>query len=263
MVQVPHDTMWVRDYGPVFVQLGRSRRAVIDTGYHVIDRDNDDAVPVAAAAMWHVSIFHAPMTFEGGNLLSNGCGLCVTTTRVALQNFADEDAHDAMRDAFEQYFGAEETIFLEPLVGEATGHVDMFAAFTDPGTIVVGSYDPEVDPVNAEILDRNAARLAGVPLRGGFLHVVRIPMPPNKDGLWRTYTNIIFANSAVLVPIYDGVDYHLQNEALEGYRRLLPGWTLVPVDVSELIRSGGALHCIAANIPAPQPADIPLRRAAR
>jgi hypothetical protein len=139
-------------------------------------------------------------------------------------------------------------VFLEPLVGEQTGHVDMFATFVSSDVVVVGEYSPDADPLNAEILDRNAQRLAAVRTSRGPLRVLRIPMPPHTLDVWRTYTNVLFANGTLVVPTYPGIDPQGEAEALAIYKHLLPGWTVVGVDCNRLIEWGGAVHCVTRNL---------------
>jgi agmatine deiminase len=134
------------------------------------------------------------------------------------------------------------------MVGESTGHVDMFATFTSPDTIVVGQFNPHFDAVNAQILDRNAEQLAQVRTRRGRLYVERMAMPHHHDGIWRTYTNVVYANRVVLVPVYPETDPDGSREALSLYSRLLPERKVVGINAENLSALGGALHCVVMNM---------------
>jgi agmatine/peptidylarginine deiminase len=249
-VQVPHDTMWVRDYGPLVIKDRTGRRTVVDADYLQFGRPLDDAAPSLVASARRLDLVPLNVDLEGGNLLSNGQGLLLSTTVVLEANGAQGREVRDVEEFFRQFFGGE-VVFLEPLDGEATGHVDMFATFTSADTVVVGAYDFDTDPVNAALLDRNAARLARLRLRDGRrLRVVRIPMPQCDDGVWRTYTNVVMANGVLAVPVYPEADAKLDRAAVQTYRKLLPGWQVTPIDASEVIASGGALHCMTMNIPA-------------
>jgi agmatine/peptidylarginine deiminase len=249
-VEIPHETMWIRDYGPLFVRRDSDGQAVVvDADYERFSRPKDDNAPAVLASQFQLAAVRAPVSLEGGNLISNGRGLCLTTTTLLERNRERGCDEEHLRNLLRQFFGAGETVFLEPLSGEPTGHVDMFAVFTDPDTVVVGEYDPFVDPVNAAILDRNATRLSQVRGPDGRLHVVRIPMPPRQGENWRTYTNVVFANGMLLTPIYGHLDPQGERAATEIYRRLLPNWRVAGIDVSNLIANGGALHCISMNAP--------------
>jgi agmatine/peptidylarginine deiminase len=248
-LDVLHDTMWVRDYGPFSVRNRGGQPAIVDTHYlEDTDRANDDQVPAVMADRLGMDLIRAPIVLEGGNLLSNGEGLCITTVALLASNANRNLAEDRIQHMLHRYLGADQTVFLEPLMGEPTGHVDMFALFASPDTVVIGSYDPLDDPLNAAILDRNAACLEQVCTRRGRLRVIRVPMPTNADGVWRTYTNAIFANGVLLVPVYSDVDPALQDVALNTLQQTLPGWRIVPIDAKDAIPFGGALHCVSKTI---------------
>jgi len=255
--EMPHNTKWLRDYGPIFVRLQNNRRAAVDAEYPESGREDDDVAPAKLAGRFHADVLPVPIVFEGGNLLTNGRGLCLTTTAAIFRNSDQPDAETRVLNVFRDCFGSTQTVFLEPLMGEPTGHVDMFACFTAPGVVVVGSYSPASDPLNAAVLDRNADRLSGLPTSAGPLRVVRVPMPPHQDSNWRTYTNIVFANSVVLVPTYRGVDRAGREKALDIFARLMPGWKVIGIDSTSLIQGGGALRCISAGVPLAPPRAAP------
>jgi agmatine/peptidylarginine deiminase len=247
-VQVPFDTVWVRDYGPITVHLPDGSFRWMDGDYGQVERANDDAVPSAIAPQLGTSSVAIPLAVEGGNLLSNGGGLFLTTTAMLETNFARNYKEPEIAQLLRRHYGAEEVVFLEPLLAESTGHVDMFATFTSVDTVVVGEYSAESDPINADTLNRNAARLAGLQTSRGPLKVIRIPMPPVKAEIFRTYTNVLYANGTALVPIYPGLHRRGQAAALATYRQLLPDWSVVGIDCNELIMLGGAVHCISLNV---------------
>jgi hypothetical protein len=124
----------------------------------------------------------------------------------------------------------------------------MFATFTAPDTVVVGAYDRKYDPENAELLDRNASLLANTVFSNRPLKVVRIPMPSHENGIWRTYTNVIYANGILLVPVYSSYDASGRVRALNTFAKLLPRWKIFGIDSSRLIENDGALHCISMNL---------------
>ena len=248
-VEVPTDTVWIRDFGPIFVTRADGAVNVLDADYGKPDRGRDDGVPRAAARALKVPVVDTPLLLQGGNLLSNGRGLLVTTTTAVNRNiFYGYDTARLTR-FLGTYLGARQIVVLEPLEGEITGHADVFACFTSPDTILVGEYPASVDPLNAARLDRNAARLAAVETGGKKLRVIRVPMPTNEDGKWRTYTNVIFANGTLLMPSYPQVDPAVQRRAMGIFRRVLHGWKVVGVDAEALVAQEGGLRCITTHLP--------------
>lgn len=246
---VPTDTGWVRDFGPIFVRKAGGAIDAVDASYGGPKRRRDDKASRIIAEQFGAATTTTPLEWEGGNLLSNGQGLLVTTTQSINENIARGHDLDTVTGFLKEWFGATQVVVLEHLVGEPTAHVDVFACFTGPGTIVVGRYDASADPQNAAVLDRNAARLAEVRTRGGMLNVVRIPMPSNEDGAWRSFVNVVFANGTLLVPVYPDTGAAAAKEALAIYRRLLPEWNVVGVDARNMARHQGGLRCVTLYVP--------------
>ena len=242
---------WTRDFAPAFVRRSDGRVWILDADYPHPDQPNDDVVPAALSALLRVPRKRVPMVLEGGNLLSNGWGLCLFTTALADVNRLSGRPYDAARvnALLEEWYGFSQQVALEPLLGHRTLHVDMFATFVRPDVVLVGACDPRTDAASAAVLDRNAAVLSAVRTRDVPLKVHRLPMPPYSGGFCRTYTNVIYANGRLLVPHYPDVDPALEREVMGTYARLLPGWDLKQIDCTDLIRHGGALRCLSAPVP--------------
>jgi agmatine/peptidylarginine deiminase len=244
----PTDTMWVRDYGPIVIDTGDgTHQCIAPRRLLDIHRLKDAHASMALSRMLEITVAPAPFLLEGGGLLSNGAGLCIVSAGLLEKNrqFGYPESH--VTNAIKRLFGATNVVYLDPLHGEPTGHVDLFATFTSSDTIIIGDYRG-TDPVNAPLLDQHARRLAGVKTANGPLKVVRIPMPPRREQYFRTYTNVVFANGTLLLPTYAEAPPELERQALEAYHRLLPGWKVVGIDCSELIVRQGALHCAVVNL---------------
>ena len=245
VVHVEHDSKWARDFGPTTL-LSPNSVYLLDWLYSK-DRKHDDDVTIHISRISRTQAEFSPLEIEGGNLISNGNGVIVTSERFLRQN--QENNIGQIGFELTRQLGAIDLVVLESLVGEETEHVDMFATFTSPNTVVVGSYDPKIDPINAEILDRNAELLSKIRTRSGPLKVFRIPMGSRHDECWRTYTNCIYANGVLLVPSYgEQDDPKILREVIATYKSLLPGWKVTTVDASDLIVDGGALRCASLNI---------------
>lgn len=241
-----HDNLWTRDFGPLSVELPDGRPAFLDFSYPQT-RVLDDGMPSALAEALEAPVFRVPLRLEGGVLMTNGRGLCVTTTTLAVQN--SELAFDELARHMNRVLGCSQLVFLESPGDEATGHVDMFAKFTGPDTVLVGAFDPELSPVEAARMERNA-RLLG-DLRVGLgrrLRVVRVPMPPPEGTVFRSYTNSLLVNGTAVVPSY-GRGANEEAAVIEAYECALPpGWRVVTVDASRVIELGGAVHCAALEL---------------
>ena len=251
ILQLPILTMWLRDFGPVTVSDAGGFRSMVDFHYRERRGNNrDDGIPARLAVSMGLNLMGSRMLAEGGDYLSNGRGLCLLSTRVINRNahYLEMEPDQTMAN-FAALLGFETLSMVPPLKGESTGHADMFCTFVRPNLVVVGSYDPADDLENATQLDQIVKGLNDYPTLDGPLQVERIQMPDHNDGVWRTYTNIVFANGVLLVPIYPDYCPDLDEEALAIYRRLLPDRRVVGIDASRLIKMNGALRCITMNIP--------------
>lgn len=245
--QNPLDSIWTVDSGPFWITDGGGNLASADLRYY-FHRVNDDAIPAKLADLMGTSTYRPDLDLEGGNLMTDGQGMCFATYKPAMVNLPRKLLE--IEDAMAMYLGCEKMIWLRRLIAEGTGHVDMFSRILDPTTIIVGEYDPAEDPGNAEILNYNAALLASeTNLNGDPLDVHRIPMPSNNNRqVWRTYTNSVMVNDLVLVPTYAQETTH-EAQALAVYENLLPGKTVIGIDSDSIITSGGAIHCVTRTRP--------------
>lgn len=232
------DTIWVRDYAP-FRMRGPQGRWVVEFEYE--ERPVDDvAATLVAEALWPgEGVRSAPFRLDGGNLLSNGAGICVATEQI----FEVDDRYSRIevRRIVREYLGCRRLVIVPRLADEPTGHVDMYIALTAPDRALVGRFENHPDPFNAEQADLAAERL----VRAGF-QVDRVRMPPNHDGRMRSHTNALAVNDVVLVPTYDE-DPIVEAEVVQTFARAYPARTIVPIDATDLIALDGAVHCIAVT----------------
>jgi agmatine deiminase len=242
-----NDSIWVRDFGPVVMDSKNDGSvAILDTQYASAGRQHDDQMPMVVAGTGSYPMLESRLWIDGGNILVNGEDLLVTT-RAMLSNNRERRESEVVDDLKETY-GVSQVLFLETLRGEPTGHIDMFATFTDKFTVIVGQYDPEVDAENAAVLNRNADALANVVVNGHRLTVKRVPMPANADGIWRTYLNVVYANGTVLIPSYSKDTERDLKEVIHVFRKSLPGWSVETVASDDLIAQDGAIHCAMMNL---------------
>jgi agmatine/peptidylarginine deiminase len=253
------DTIWLRDFSPLVAETKDGKAQLLDFLY-AGERPKDDRMPDIWAQRSRATPVKVPYTLQGGNLLCNGKHLAIATSRIFVDNAITfpyptpgmDTMYEGRKIVFEgflQHCNLEQFIILEHLQEEATKHVDMFATFVSPHEVVVAAVDPRFDPVNAGILDRNARRLQNVKVDGSPLKVYRLPIPPRNGRSWSAFTNVIFANELVLMPIYDSDPKPLVDNAIKLYKSLLPNHTVKTVDITSFKQLQGELHCLSMNLP--------------
>jgi agmatine deiminase len=249
----PLDSMWIRDFGPQFARWSDGTVKVIHAVYDPDvkgPREHDDELSDYIGRVLNLKVERMPLTLEGGNILSNGDGLMVTSTEVMERPENRGYTLQQIGSLLQAYLGCEAWVYLRPLEGEPTGHIDFCLTFLRRNLVVVGQYDKAYDPVNAGILDRMAETLAGQKTSMGPMVVERIPMPPRtKEGDWRSYCNVLLVNGIILMPSYSGVDPAMEEEARKTYARLMPTWKIAPINSDTLIKKRGVLHCIGSTVP--------------
>jgi agmatine deiminase len=256
--RVPHDDVWLRDSGPIFVTDGHRVRLLnwIFNGWggkYAAQRDSE--IPHHVATILGTTTEDIPVVLEGGSIEVNGAGTVLTTRQCLLTPTRNPDMTEQdLEQVLQRRLGVSQVIWLdEGLEGDHTdGHIDTIARFTDTHTIVtVVSDDP--DDTNYDPMQANLDRLRSAPAADGRpFTVVPLPLPRRRrefEGvrLPLTYANFYVANGGVLVPIYG--DAH-DERALEILRPLFPGREVVGLMVRHLITGGGAFHCVTQQQPA-------------
>lgn len=250
---IPHDDLWLRDSGAIFV---RKNGLVAPVNWEFngwggkYPAHLDNQIPQHIARILGAKLFNAPLVMEGGSLEVNGLGIGLTTRQCLLSpgrnpGLDEEDLETYLRD----YLGIDHLIWLgEGLEGDHTdGHVDTLTRFTDATTVVTAVCEDESDP-NWRPLQENLEILESL----GAFRVVKLPLPKNplwldaKTRLPTTYANFYIFNGAVLVPQYGDPN---DERALGILRPLFPGREVIGLQSQALITGGGSFHCVTQQQP--------------
>ncbi len=126
---------------------------------------------------------------------------------------------------------------------DTDGHVDLIAAFTRPGHVLLQMVDE--DNPNFEHCVENRARLAAA-----GIEVTELPLLPYAEvageRIAASYLNFYICNRAVIVPVA-GAD--TDQQALDIIAAAYPGREIVPVPGLVLAYGGGGPHCITQQVP--------------
>ncbi len=260
----PHNDVWCRDHGPIFVKHGETGEvAVTDWGFNAWGGkfppwELDNEIPARIAAALEMRIFKGGMILEGGAIEINGEGQLLTTEAVLLNpNRNPELGRDEIEQRLRDQLGVSEILWLKKgIEGDDTdGHIDDLARFTDSKTILACCERDSSSP-NWRVLQDNLETLRSFRASNGQpFEVIEIPLPQACEVPgWRlpvlpaSYVNFLITNGGVLVPTFR--QNKNDDRALGMIRELFPDRKITGIDCLDLVEEGGTLHCISQQQPA-------------
>ncbi len=263
----PWDSIWIRDYaGNTIYSDDVGERALTDWIYNR-PRPNDNVMPLAHASTVGIPIYvtdtaPADLVNTGGNYMSDGLGNAFASELVLNENAAGNPygvtaKTEAEIDAIMfDYMGIENYIKMTPLPYDVINHIDMHMKLLDEETLLVSKYPegvadgPQIEQ-NVQYILNNFQSAFGTPYR-----IKWIDAPPSSNGnypdnggYYRNFTNAIFVNKTILLPLYRP---EVDGPALAQWQEMMPGYNIVGIDVDNpgenLISLVGAIHCITHTI---------------
>lgn len=259
----PHDDVWCRDHGPIFVRNPTTGEVALTDwefnawGGKFEPWDGDNSIPFQISESLAVRRFEAPMILEGGAIEINGAGQLLTTEAVLLNKNRNPHLNrEQIEQHLRDYLGAKEILWLEKgIEGDDTdGHIDDLARFTNDDTIVAG-VDSDSSSPNHQILSDNFSRLSDFQTTSGRpFNLVEMPMPEACEiPGWRlpvlpaSYVNFLIVNGGVLVPTFR--QPRNDDRACGILRELFPEREVTGIDALDLVEEGGTLHCLSQQQP--------------
>ena len=277
------DDIWIRDFGPIFLkEPSNETLAVTDWvfnawGEKFKEYAKDNRVPEWISTSIsrgedRQSIYQKyPHVLEGGAIETNGQGLICTTNSV-LNNpnrlpkgeaftsgeaFARDETF-CWDETFKEAFNTQAVFWFKfGLIGDDTdGHIDNLLRFTPSKTILYAATEDQGN-VNYKALKQVEKQLEGYLKEG--LHAYGIRALPLPDAIYHegvilaaSYANYLVLNGAVIVPTFgqekDGM-------ALSIIAECFPEREVIGFNCSDIIREGGALHCLSLNQPSVSPSS--------
>jgi agmatine deiminase len=256
--RVPHQDLWLRDSGPIFVLRGHDV-ALVDWefngwgGKYPAALDNE--IPSHVARILDAGRpFEPGLVMEGGSLEVNDAGVALTTRQCLLAPTRNPGQTEAsLEEALRQYLGLLHIIWLNHgLEGDHTdGHIDTLTRFADDQTIVTSVCADTSDPNHATLAANLDVLRRARGADGAAFRIVELPIPSGRvefegERLPLTYANFYVTNGAVLVPVYGAPE---DQQALDILTPLFPGREVVGLSARALITGGGAFHCVTQQQP--------------
>jgi agmatine deiminase len=264
-VHLATDRSWTRDFLPLGLVKGAGKKretALVKwkfngwARYKNHARDEQAGLAVALQLGAPLALPEAEfgkkrarVVLEGGAIDVDGEGSLLCTEECLLSGRQARNAplgKAGMEAVLREHLGAERVLWLgSGIAGDDTaGHIDDFARFVAPGTIVLAHEQNERDP-NYPVLRDAAARLKRArDAKGRKLELIRLPMPApivfDGQRLPASYANFYIGNSAVLVPTFNDPN---DRQALGILSELFPSRRVVGIHSSDFVLGLGTIHC--------------------
>ncbi|MCX6128782.1 MAG: agmatine deiminase family protein [Proteobacteria bacterium] len=271
-ISLEHESPWLRDYMPIPILKVYPFLPPTPSFVDFVYRDGnsyDDAAIHQFAIAINSSVEHLPIVMDGGNFMTNG-DICIVSQELAddpespQRTQANFQLSEHVEDIFQMALGCRKTRIVSQIPHP---HVDMFLKFVNKDTILVNDIqdralalltEADIDdkvriPKIKVELDRIAHELSK------DFRVIRVPMPLPVHDIFFTYVNSVIVNDTVIIPSYQNPEpsrgnypdqkfYASYEEAVQkSYREL--GLKPVLLKADDLIKDGGAFHCITFHLP--------------
>ncbi len=243
-LKIPHDDIWIRDYGPFFVEGKIVSYEFNAWGEKFPPWNSDDEVPDKIAEYMKIPLKKYSWILEGGAVEFNGDGLCLTTAPCLFgeKRNSKEKKKEFLNDLQESFGIKSLKILPKGLDGDHTdGHIDNLARFVAKNHVVMAAgFEQEKKEIEIWLGEHYESAKVDV-----------LPLPPQKkfgeETLPASYMNFIFVNGALLVPIYNCEN---DSAALEYFKKIFPNREVIGIDCTTPIEEGGSLHCLSKQEPA-------------
>lgn len=256
----PTDDVWVRDNGPLFVYDENDNLVILDWGFNGWGKKTPykkcTQIPNKISQDLDIPRINLEeVILEGGAMELDGNGTFLATKSAILNKSRNPKlTQSAFEDYMRKYYSVEHFIWLDGVVGlDITDmHIDGFAKFYDDSTLITFEKDDLLDwglkPRDIRTL-LSATNAEGIPYDHIYLPLTKnnVRLQNGKRlGYKGSYMNFYIANEVVIVPNYNDPNDAIANQIIQD---LYPDREVVGIDMRELYKDGGMIHCVTQQQP--------------
>lgn len=258
----PTNDTWARDHGVITCAQPDGNLQLLDFRFNgwggKFEASLDNKITKAlydAHILKGNYVDHLDFELEGGSIESDGEGTLLTTSECLLNpNRNPELKKEEIEKRLKLWFGLDRILWLDYgyLAGDDTdSHIDTLARLCPNNTI---AYVQCTDPTDEhyEALKAVEKQLQTFTTKEGTPYTL-VPLPMatptyDEDGerLPATYANYLVINNTVLYPTYNTPS--LDESAKTQLSKAFPGYELIGIDCTALIRQHGSLHCATMQL---------------
>ena len=262
----PLDDAWLRDSGPTFVHRPDGTVAAVNwifNGWgaqHWAEWSRDENLGCLVAGLAEVSVADSALVNEGGGFHTDGNGTVLLTETVQLDPGRNPGAtRESVEAEIHARLGTTHAVWLPRGLTRdydefgTRGHVDIVAAFTPDGAVLLHRQDnPEHPDYEVTRLIRRVLDQA-TDAQGRPLTIIDVPAPTviaDDDGIvdWSYINHYVGNGVVVLCAFNDPNDAGAAGILQAAY----PDRTIELVDARDIFAFGGGIHCITQQQPAPR-----------
>jgi agmatine deiminase len=260
----PTNDVWVRDNGPIFAKNKSGQLVLQDWGFNgwggKFGSQKCDAIPTFIGTEIGMTAINVPMVNEGGAVELDGHGVLMATKSAVLSQKDKSTRNAGMTQAqveanFTKYYGATKFIWLEGGFSKedvTDMHIDGVAKFVPGNKLVTMS---SADLLDWGLIQSDIDLLFNATNKNNQAYT-KVYLPLSQKNVVTTngtdlgykgcYINFYVANGKVLVPNYNDPNDAVANAIIAG---LFPNRTVVGIDVRNLYKNGGMVHCVTQQQP--------------
>jgi agmatine deiminase len=232
------NSIWTRDYGPWFVFDGSDQMSIVDPIYNR-PRPLDDQIPWTLGADWGMDVYGMNLATPGGNHMSDGLGISMSTKLVYDENTSF--SHDEV-DSIMYAFLNNDYEVLDYIESGGIHHIDCWAKMLSPARILIKDVSP--GDYSYALLNARAEYLSQMMSSWGRPYdIVRVYCPYGA-----AYTNSLILGRKVFVPILGTSNW--DDSAIAVYQDAMPGYEVLGFTGS--FYDDDAIHCRAMGVPDPE-----------
>ncbi|MFE5431091.1 agmatine/peptidylarginine deiminase [Peribacillus simplex] len=257
---VPTDDVWARDTAPIFVYDKDNNMKLMDWGFNGWGKKTpykkDALIPsVLSKQLGMERINLNSVVLEGGAFELDGTGTFLSTRSAVTNKNRNPNLSEAeIEEYIEENLGATNFIWLDgvPKLDITDFHIDGFVKFHDKSTIITMKKDDleEWGVSNKDIKTlMNAKNAFDKPYQYVYLPISKnnVILDNGKNlGYKGSYINFYIGNTVVLVPNYNDPNDKIANDIIQ---KLYPNRKVIGIDVRELYKDGGMIHCVTQQQP--------------
>jgi len=222
----PSNSMWTRDYGPWYIFTGQDVQGITDHIYNRPTRPDDNMIPWVLGDTLNIPVYGMPLIHTGGNYMSDGMGIAMSTNLVYNEN---PSLTPAQVDNYIYQYTGNDYMVVPDILTYGIHHIDCWAKMLDPGRIIV----KRLSPINTQLEANVAFWQSQVSSYDKPYEIIRVDCYSSTP-----YTNSLILNDKVFVPLFNS---SLDPAAMQTYQQAMPGYEILGYTGSWV--SDDAIHC--------------------